>query len=303
MASSPAIMGDFLRLLGRLRSSRYDLVLDLQGLFRSGFLTWATRAPFRLGFREAREGAWMFYTHWLPTTPEDVHAVDRYYSSARLLGFTDTPIEFPLPVPDSARRSVMRMLEDGSSMLPRRVVFAPGARWETKRWPASRFAQVMDDLTSQGAQCILVGGSEEGVVCRQITGLCQMEPINLAGRTSLPELVAVIDYADAVVCHDSAVAHLAAALGRPVVCITGPTNPARTGPYRQGAIVRLSLECSPCYYRKLRQCPHDHRCMAELGADAVTDAVVRALGGSGQGQSIQTSQAAAHPGDETVGTL
>jgi ADP-heptose:LPS heptosyltransferase len=100
-------------------------------------------------------------------------------------------------------------------------------------------------------------------------------PLNLCGRTSLPGLVAIIARADLVICHDSGASHIAAALNRPLVCITGPTNPRRTGPYgRQHDVLRLDLECSPCYFRRLSQCPHHHRCMQELDVAKVVAAAI-----------------------------
>jgi lipopolysaccharide heptosyltransferase I len=311
MIGSPRVAADFMRFLAELRRTRYELVVDLQGLFRSGFLTRMTGAPIRMGFRDAREGARMFYTHYLPESPVDTHAVDRNYTVAHVLGFADLPVEFRLPINADARAAVDRLLdsERKNSQPPTRaaldlpepqastcatdrriglhsaeppldsernrlVVMAPGARWETKRWPVDRFAEVVNALSADGARCVLVGGGDEAQRCSDIASRCRTAPLNLAGQTTLPQLAAVVARADLVLCHDSAVAHLAVAVGRPVVCISGPTNPARTGPYRGGTVVRLPLDCSPCYLRRLSQCPHRHRCMIELTAEQVTSVVL-----------------------------
>ena len=72
--------------------------------------------------------------------------------------------------------------------------------------------------------------------------------------------------------------HIAAALGRPLLCLIGPTNPRRTGPYlRGGDVVRLPLECSPCYLRRLSQCPHAHRCMVDLNVGLVVEAANKSV--------------------------
>lgn len=272
MARRPGVAVEFVRFLNRLRRTRYELVVDLQGLFRSGFISWTTRAPIRIGFRDAREGARRFYTHHLSPLPADTHAVDRNYAVADMLGFSDVPVAFPLPVGPDMRRSADRLLEDSGSSSPL-ILIAPGARWETKRWPVDRFAAVTDALTTRGARCVIVGSPDESARCAEIASRCRTAPLNLAGRTSLPELVATVDRADLVLCHDSAVAHLAVAVETPVVCITGPTNPARTGPYRGGIVVRLPLDCAPCYLRRRAQCPHDHRCMVDLSEVQVLEAV------------------------------
>jgi ADP-heptose:LPS heptosyltransferase len=81
-----------------------------------------------------------------------------------------------------------------------------------------------------------------------------------------------------VLCHDSAAMHLAVALERPLVCLIGPTNPHRTGPYgRIGDVVRLKLDCAPCYLRRLSRCRYGHRCMRDLDTGIVVNAVRRAL--------------------------
>jgi lipopolysaccharide heptosyltransferase I len=280
LGHNPVVAGEFVRFVGGLRKRRYDLVVDIQGLFRSGFLSLMTGAPVRIGFRSAREGAWIFYTHHIAMADPDAHAVDRYYRVGDLLGFADVPVEFNLPDSEDSSRRAEAMLressfpDDGSL-----IVVAPSARWETKMWLTERFARTIDRLChTESRRCVLVGGADERGRCERIAERCRTRPANLAGQTSLSELTAVVRRADLVLCHDSAVAHLAAALQRRLVCITGPTNPRRTGPYRRGEdVVRLNLECSPCYLRKLRQCRHDHRCMKELEVEAVVAASERAL--------------------------
>ena len=270
-----------------LRSRRYDLVIDLQGLFRTGFLTLATGARVRIGFADAGEGAWVFYTHRLPRVDRDMHAVDRYYRVGGLLGFEKTPIEFRLALSGSAQSEAETLLDDNG--LPGGVpyvVIVPGARWETKVWLPERFVETVDTIQGRdGVRCVVVGGPGEVDLCARIVRGCASTPINLAGKTTIPQLAAVLARAAVVLCHDSAAMHLAVALERPVVCLIGPTNPRRTGPYRRpGDVVQRMVECSPCYLRRLSQCPHDHRCMKELTTGEVVQAIRQALDG----------QAAAH---------
>ena len=153
-----------------------------------------------------------------------------------------------------------------------------GSCWETKRWPADRFVETINALHEGDARCVLIGGGEDKRLCRQIAADCRSTPIDLSGATSLPQFAAIIELASAVLCHDSAAMHLAVALKRPLICVTGPTHPRRTGPYRRlEDVVSLSLDGSPCYYRLLRQCPYNHRCMAELAAEPVMSALSQAL--------------------------
>ncbi|MCH7808169.1 MAG: lipopolysaccharide heptosyltransferase II [Planctomycetes bacterium] len=272
---------DFLRFVGDLRSRAYDLVIDLQGLFRSGFLSRATGAPTRLGFVDAREGAPWFYNHRIAVDGPDTHAVDRNYKVARLLGFADVPVSFNLALSEAVRAEASERLRRlGLTSSDRVVAIVPGARWETKVWYPHRFAETIDELqAADDVRCVLLGGPDEIALCEKIAGACRSTPLNLGGKTTLRQLAATLGLADCVLCHDSGAMHVAVALDRPLVCLIGPTNPRRTGPYGRGdAVLQVQLDCSPCYYRRLEQCPHDHRCMRELDSPTVASAVRRALG-------------------------
>lgn len=280
LGRSPGATLAFGQFVKALRQGRYDLAIDLQGLFRSGFLTWASGAGVRIGVADAREGGKFFYTHRIQAPDPDTHAVDRYMGIAEILGFDQLPVEFPLPEFAQAQVSLERKLSQCKlTDNVRTVVIAPGARWETKRWSASGFAAVVNHLQSDAAvRCVLVGGASERSLTDELAEQCRVPPINLAGETNLGELVVLLKQADLILCHDSAVAHLAVALDRPLVCLTGPTNPLRTGPYhRLGDVVRLDIECAPCYLRRLSQCPHSHRCMSDLDVRTVVDAINRRL--------------------------
>ncbi len=270
----------FVEFLRDLRRRRYELVIDLQGLFRSGLITRATGAAVRIGFADAREGARWFYTELMATDDPHMHAVDRNFLVSELLGFEDGPLRFGLTISREARAGVERLLgEAGWRAGPSMIVVAPGARWETKVWPRERFAETIDQLCSNGSsRAVLVGSSEDVDRCDWIREHSSAAPLSLAGRTSVSELVALIDRADLVICQDSAPMHIAAALDRPLVCLIGPTNPRRTGPYlRGGDVVRLPLECSPCYLRRLSQCPHAHRCMVDLNVGLVVEAANKSV--------------------------
>lgn len=279
---------EFIDFLRDFRARAYDLAIDLQGLFRSGFLALATGAPVRLGFAAARECAWLFYTHRIRdpaprpsgtesrTPPPDLHAVDRNGLVGRLLGFDSTPMRFDLAVTDAERAAAARILT-AAGMDPDRPFIAlwPGARWETKRWPPEKFAAVVDRLAASVQHpAALMGDPTERSLCEAVARRAAAGPAVLAGRSSIRQAVALLERAALVVTHDSAPMHIAAALDRPLVAILGPTNPRRTGPYgRPDAVVQSDIPCAPCYLKRLADCPHEHRCMADLDvADVVRKA-------------------------------
>jgi len=271
---------EFWRFLTSLRGRRYDLAIDLQGLFRSGFLAFASGSRVRVGFADARESAWIFYTHRISVRPSVVHAAERNYRVARMLGFDHTPMTFDLALTDPERRRGTAILAAvGRAHDEPFAAVLPGARWATKRWFPERFAEVIDRLaTEHHLRTVLMGSPDERAVCETIAGQCRSRPIDLAGRTGLREMTAILTHAAVVVCHDSAPMHLAAAEQRPMVCIVGPTDPARTGPYGTNAtILQADLPCIPCYLRRLSQCRFNHLCMRNLSVVEVVRAVAVAL--------------------------
>lgn len=280
LATSPRAAGAFVAFVRALREKQYDLVIDLQGLFRSGFFAWASGAAVRLGFAQVREGASLFYTHSGPELDPDTHAADRNWRLAQCVGLEDAPLRFDLQLAGKDRDAAKEVLtRHGWDAARRMIAVLPGARWETKLWAPQRFARVIDGLHRGGAaRCVLLGGESERDRCRDVIEACDDPPLDLCGQTPLRTLAAMIERADVTLCHDSGPMHIAVALGRPLVCLIGPTNPKRTGPYhRPESVIRVDLDCAPCYLRKMSQCQFEHRCMRDLSAELVENAAREAL--------------------------
>ncbi|MCL2330086.1 MAG: lipopolysaccharide heptosyltransferase II [Phycisphaerae bacterium] len=272
LGRNPLASWEFITFVRDLHARKFDLVLDLQGLFRSGFLTLMTGARTRVGFANARELATIFYNHRVPVPNPEIHAVKRNYLFSRLLGFDDIPIAFNLPIRPDARESVRQLLADhGLSPNSNYLVVGPGTRWETKQWPTEHFSAAITRIHRElSLPIVLTGMPEEREIADRVATGSSAGIINIAGKTSLPQMIALIADARAVLMHDSGPMHLATALGKPMVAIYGPTSPARTGPYgRADTVARLDLPCSPCYLKKISECPHGHRCLRELSPDTV----------------------------------
>ncbi len=270
----------FVEFVRKLNKRRFDLAVDLQGLFRSGFLALATGARARIGFAAAREMAWMFYSHRVHVDDPDTHAVDRNMGIGPILGCPSAPPVFDLALTTQERRNAVDLLtQAGLASGDRFVAVLPGARWETKRWAPSRFSATIDAVMEQcGVSSVLLGAPDERAICDTIAGSTRTRTINLAGRTGLRDLVAIIKRASVVVAHDSAPMHIAVALGRPVVAILGPTNRLRTGPYGElDSVVQHDRACVPCYLKHLSQCPYDHDCMNSIDVTTVADRVRQRL--------------------------
>jgi lipopolysaccharide heptosyltransferase I len=255
---NPAATVDLFRLTRTLRGRKFDLVVDLQGLFRSGWLARTTRAPVRVGFSNARELGWLGYTARVSIDNPEQHAIDRYLRIAEEIGCEAGPAEFHFATSDADRAAVSGMLADQRAY----AVLLPGANWDTKRWPIRNFAALVGPLRDQfRLTTVVAGGSDVIPIAGQIRGA-----VNLAGKTSLREVTALLERAELVIANDSGPMHIAAALDRPLVTLFGPTNAVRTGPYgRSDSVLRIDIPCSPCYARK---CSHQS-CLQWLTVDHV----------------------------------
>ncbi|HKY86226.1 MAG TPA: lipopolysaccharide heptosyltransferase II [Pseudorhodoplanes sp.] len=266
----PAKFSAWRRLRRSLRERRYDMVIDLQGLLRSGVAALLSGAPVRVGFADAREGSVRCYTEKISICREAVHAVDRNIDLLRQIGIPAAgSATFPLAVPSSAERWAEDLwnkerLGEGQSV----VVLHPAARGETKRWPAGRFAEVAEQLAAKmGARIILVAAREQIGHVTEVTARLRTRAINLAGATSLLELAALIKRASLVISNDSGPMHLAAALATPVVGLFGPTDPQRVGPYGRHTIaLKKQFDCAGC---SRRACVRDAECLKMISAEDV----------------------------------
>jgi lipopolysaccharide heptosyltransferase I len=246
------------RFLRHLRTRRFDLVLDLQGLLRSGVMTLATGAPVRLGLSSAREGARWCYTHCIDDRTGVRHAVDRCWRMAEALG-AEEPKNLHLPLDPMVRRWARSTL----GPWPRPwVAVGAGARWLTKRWPPTHFATLLRRAQAQfGGTAVFVGAADEADVSRGVIELLKGPVCDLTGRTTLPQLAAVLAHADVLLANDTGPLHLAVALGRPVVAPYTCTQVARNGPYGQfHHAVETSVWCKGSYRKRCGRL----ECMGEL---------------------------------------
>lgn len=279
------------RLIASLRAAEYDLAIDLQGQLRSAVFVFACGAPMRIGFDKprkeiwntlkrnipdeakkhawqgAREGSWLAYTQHIALPTLDLHPVERYLGVAPMLGLEADAPDFSLPIPPHAATRIDALLDYYDIGKTKQLaVIAPGTNWDTKQWRKDGFAELARHLLQKGLAVVLIGSQTERALCEEVR---QLAPgaIDLAGETTLPELAALLRRSALCVSNDSGPMHLAVALERPVIGLFGPTDPIWAGPYRRAdAVLRVELACSPCYLRRLRDCPNDHACMKTLGA-------------------------------------
>ncbi len=247
------------RLVTDLRARRYDLAVDLQGLFRSGWLALRCGAARRVGFGYAREGAGVFYNDKVAARAGSRNAAERYLDVAEHLGCDRSSASANITTTSQDERTVDSLLSplNGRPF----VLLLPGTNWPTKRWPASKFASLAQELqTAKDVDMVVAGASDAAEAATRISGL------NLVDQTSVRELAVLMRRSSLVVANDSGPMHLAAALKRPLVALFGPTDPRLTGPHGSaGSVVRLDVPCTPCFSRA---CVHQ-TCMQLLEVEPV----------------------------------
>lgn len=270
---------DWWHLLRTLHQNRFDLVIDLQGLIRTGLMTAATRARHRIGLETAREGSATFCTALLPHTGHDVPAWQRYWRVAEAI----LP-NFPRGTAELSVSAQDRAVLDQLARLPRPwLAVCPGARWETKRWPAEKFANIaLRAHRELAASPILLGSPDERELCDTIADtLTQHISPNhfshLGGKTNLRGLAAILEAADWALTNDSGPLHLADAMGTPAVGIFTCTSPVRSGPPpHRHELVATQLDCAAGYHKK---CPFSGArhlaCFQELDEQRVWHALRR----------------------------
>jgi heptosyltransferase I len=274
--ASPVHWPEMLRSVAALRARQYDWVIDLQCLARSGAFAWLANGRFLIGLDEPREGARGFYDLVTPRASFHTHAVDWYLAVLPRLGVPVHKNFTWLPVRPAVTAAInAKWHPDGT----RWIAFQPGARWSNKRWPLEYFASLARRLAGEfpGLRFSVLGGKDDAPLAAELCSAVPERCLNLAGQTSLPEMIEWLRRCDLMVSNDTGPMHVAAALGKPVVGVFGPTEPRRTGPYGQlERVVQHRLPCVPCLKSRCAW-PQPMECLTALSPATVFDQVQREL--------------------------
>ena len=256
-----------------VRDAGADVALLLPNSVRVGLVAWRAGVAERWGYHH--QGRGVLLTRAVATPRESVHQADYYRRLVLALGIPSLGREPRLRIPPEAAAQAAQLLaEHGWTPGTRLIGMAPGAAFGgAKRWAPARFAQVSAALAqSHDALTVIVGSAADQATAWEILQeagkiadrTSARRPVSLAGRTSLPQLAAVLARCAAVVSNDSGAMHVAAAAGVPVVALFGPTSERETAPRgARAAVLTAPVWCRPCM---LRECPLDHRCMTGISA-------------------------------------
>lgn len=291
-----------------LHAEKFDLVIDMQGLFKSAVVAALTGCPNRIGYCEMREGSGLV-SKAICGQHSDAHVIERYLDVARYLGADIREIEFPLPNLDKETKAIKEKLfvsmnslaissepspgegemaqsargvgkcceQIANLEIPPYVVFVPGARWETKEWPPEHYAVLANKVTQDGTFIVLAGGPDEKEKAVHILKTAQAKNIiDLTGQTSLRELAALIKGCKVFISGDTGPLHFAAALKKPLIAMYGPTKADRTGPYGsdKATVLITTAACAGC----LKKHCSDWHCMGDIAPEMVYNEYLKKLG-------------------------
>lgn len=229
---SPEAFSAFRVFLQDIRRGEFDLVIDFQGLFRTAFFAFATHSSRRIGMRVAREFASLFYTHRIAQPQQSYHVVDYYNAMVSAAGSEVLSTEGQIIPPEEASQALRRQLGEMGIADKSYAVLVPGSAHHSKCWPAERFSRLADKIAKELNFAVLIAGSaSEQALAEKVLRGASVPVFNLAGRTTIPELVALLGGAKLVVSNDTGPGHIAQAMRVPTVLIFGHTNPLRVGPY------------------------------------------------------------------------
>ena len=262
----------FLRAMGDLRRSAYDVTFDLQGLIRSAVLARASGATRVVGFDRAHlreQPARFFYTEACDVGGA-VHVVDKNLAALASVGIRGAPRTFPIDPAPSPVVGLVRERLGLASAAPFAVV-NPGGGWPNKRWPPERYGAAAAALHERhGLRSVVLWGPGEQALADEVTAASR-GAAEAAPPTDLAGIVALSRATRLFVGGDTGPLHLAAAVGAPIVGIYGPTDPARNGPWQEEDAVVSRYNVCACRYQ--RRCRETRACLLDITVEEVVDAV------------------------------
>ena len=272
-------------LFGQLYRKRFDLVIDLFSNPRSALLSYATRAPVRIG--GDLRGRGRLYTIRLKDDGRPKSAIDFHYQSLKAAGIEPKHYRTEIFVTEEEKKETRRYLEwQGLDLSRPLIALHPGGTWPAKLWPAERFSQLADLLTAKlRAQIVLTGGSSDSEIVKTVEHATTAKVLSLP-VLPLRQLAATLSLCAACVANDSGPMHISVAVGTPTIGIFGPGEENIWFPYTtafpegssKNIALRKDVPCHPCHLDICNRVGDEYmECMKLLSVDEVFEAVKKRL--------------------------
>jgi heptosyltransferase-2 len=260
---------EYRNIITPLQHGKYDLGVLLTNSFSSTFRFWKGSVKNRIGFSKNMRCLFLNKAVPFPKNLEKQHLVQTYQMLLAPLGIEETHTAPKLYITDNEVLAAKMMLEKYGVQNDNIIIgINPGAAYgSAKCWLPERFKEVTEKLLTDPQVRVVYFGDKVGAplvneICNGFDG----RVLNMAGKTSLRELMALISLCRVFLTNDSGPMHIASALETPLVALFGSTSDVKTGPYSGGTVIHKHVSCSPCYKRV---CPIDFKCMKQIGVDEV----------------------------------
>lgn len=261
-----------------LRFGKFDLGILTTNSISSAWWFWMGHVKNRIGYATNLRSFLLNKAVPLPKNIEHQHQVLTYKMLLSPLGVPISDTSLELFVSPEEHQAAQALLAKFGVDLQKNIVVGinPGAAFgSAKCWLPERFAHVTRRLLENRNVYVVYFGDNNGA--KLVEEICKDMPervINLAGKTTIRELMALIQICSVVLSNDSGPMHISAALKTPLVALFGSTSNVKTGPYNHGKVIHKHVECSPCYKRV---CPIDFRCMTRIEVDEVCNAILEQI--------------------------
>ena len=269
----PAGWPSLLTLLNALRQQQYNQVYDLQGLARSAFFTRMTKCPQRIGFANAREGGSFAYNRKYHVDA-NIHAVDRMMGLLAAHGLNAEEPNLQLYTAQADREWIDR--EHPALAAEPYACIAPAARWRCKCWPIEHYITIARRLLATGVagrRLVILASPAEQEIIKPLLDAFGEDARVVWPRTTVGQLMALIERCRLLVCNDSAPLHIAVGFGRPIATIFGPTDPRLVGPYRRDDTVLQPPGIGDALLKDYRRKPDDQSLIARVTEERVWNTI------------------------------
>jgi heptosyltransferase I len=260
-----------------LQGRRFAVLLHMQMSLRASMLSLLVNSPIKLGFdrQRAKDLQWLFSNHKIAYQPRQ-HVIDSFFGFSEALGIQHKRLKWDIPIPEEARNTLQEHLPQDKPYL----VISPCSSMAYRNWDAQRYAQVAEYASEKYGLAIVLSGGPSAIehgFGRDISKHCRCTMTNLIGKTTLKQLLALLQGARLVLAPDAGPAHLANAVGTPVIGLYATTNPDRARPYNwpQYVVNKYPEAVLAKYGRSVEQMPwgtrvRDHGTMQRIQVDDVT---------------------------------
>ena len=256
----------------KLEGQSFDALLHMQMSLRASLISLLVDAPIKLGFdrKRAKDMQWLFSNHKIESRPNQ-HVIDSFFGFTDALGIRERELRWDIPIPETAVTFAEQNMPGNQPTL----VISPCSSMAYRNWNAKGYAEIADYAANEhDLRVVLTGGPEliERKYAEQITQLARNPVINLIGKTNLKQLLAVLKRSAALISPDAGTAHLATAVGLPVIGLYATTNPDRARPYlsKEYVVNKYPEAVMDKYHKTVEDLPWGTRVRDEGTMDRIT---------------------------------